>query len=304
MIDREPLPRSDNSGAQASECRCEPPRGAARAAGGLLYPANRLMIFVQEPANGEFRSKRITIMNTVQSSRVAGDITIIVPVYDTLVEHLDECMRSIFAQTVVPHEILVADDGSTLEETRTYLRGLQVLSGVRVVRSDRNIGLGPIMNRALRQVQTPFALKLDSDDIARPELMEKHAAFLAEGDEVDVVGCQSQNFGLTDIVSDTPARVTKDYVLNHRWFVGHTGVLLNKHSVLAVGGYRSMRGMAEDYELWMHMILRGYRRFYNLPDVLVDYRDLPTGLHRNFRPRWNRGMRILLKMLMRMCPDF
>ena len=118
MIDREPLPRSDNSGAQASECRCEPPRGAARAAGGLLYPANRLMIFVQEPANGEFRSKRITIMNTVQSSRVAGDITIIVPVYDTLVEHLDECMRSIFAQTVVPHEILVADDGSTLEETR------------------------------------------------------------------------------------------------------------------------------------------------------------------------------------------
>ena len=53
MIDREPLPRSDNSGAQASECRCGQPRGAARAAGGLLYQANRRMIVVQEPANGE-----------------------------------------------------------------------------------------------------------------------------------------------------------------------------------------------------------------------------------------------------------
>jgi hypothetical protein len=40
--------------AQASECRCGP-RGAARAAGGLLYPANRRMIVVQEPANGESR---------------------------------------------------------------------------------------------------------------------------------------------------------------------------------------------------------------------------------------------------------
>jgi hypothetical protein len=57
MIDREPLPRSDNSGAQASECRCGLPRGAARAAGGLLYPANRRMIVVQEPANGESQFK-------------------------------------------------------------------------------------------------------------------------------------------------------------------------------------------------------------------------------------------------------
>ena len=30
------------------------PRGAARAAGGLLYPASRRMIVVQEPTNGEF----------------------------------------------------------------------------------------------------------------------------------------------------------------------------------------------------------------------------------------------------------
>ena len=59
MIDREPLPRSDNSGAQASECRCGPPRGAARAAGGLLHPANRRMIVVQEPANGESRLRSL-----------------------------------------------------------------------------------------------------------------------------------------------------------------------------------------------------------------------------------------------------
>jgi hypothetical protein len=57
MIDREPLPRFDNSGAQASECRFGQPRGAARAAGGLRYPANRRMIVVQEPANGESRPK-------------------------------------------------------------------------------------------------------------------------------------------------------------------------------------------------------------------------------------------------------
>ena len=52
----------------------------------------------------------------------------------------------------------------------------------------------------------------------------------------------------------------------------------------------------------MRMMLRGHRRFYNLPDVLVDYRDLPTGLHR--RGKLNRAMKIGLRMLIRTCPNF
>jgi hypothetical protein len=71
-----------------------------------------------------------------------------------------------------------------------------------------------------------------------------------------------------------------------------------------VNGYRSMRRLAEDYELWVRMMLRGHRRFYNLPDVLVDYRDLPTGLHRKFRGKLNRAMKIGLRMLIRTCPNF
>ena len=54
MIDREPLPRTDNSLAQASECSSEQPHGSARAVAGLLLPATRRMIVVQEPANGYF----------------------------------------------------------------------------------------------------------------------------------------------------------------------------------------------------------------------------------------------------------
>jgi hypothetical protein len=98
--------------------------------------------------------------------------------------------------------------------------------------------------------------------------------------------------------------VTRDYVLSRYWFINHTGILLNRTSLLAVNGYRSMRRLAEDYELWVRMMLYGYRRFYNLPDVLVDYRDLPTGLHRNLRGKLNRAMKIVLRTLMRTCPNF
>ena len=60
----------------------------------------------------------------------------------------------------------------------------------------------------------------------------------------------------------------------------------------------------KDYELWLRMMMRGYRRFYNLPDILVNYRDLPTGLHRHPRKVVNHAMKIWLRTLMRFCPDF
>jgi hypothetical protein len=63
MIDRQPLARSDNSPAQASECRCRQPRGVARAAGGLCRAANRCRIAVQEPATG---ASRLSIVMVAQ----------------------------------------------------------------------------------------------------------------------------------------------------------------------------------------------------------------------------------------------
>ena len=237
------------------------------------------------------------------SKRIAANITVVVPVYNTPTAYLDECLHSLLRQTVRPREILIVDDGTTRMETAAYLNAARAWAGLRLVRNDRNIGLGPTMNRALRLCQADFVLKLDSDDVARPRLIERFAAFIATNRHLDVLGCQCQNFGMTDFVTDHPSRVTRDYVMNSFWFVNHTGVLLNRASLLAVKGYRRMRGLAEDYELWIRMMLSGYRRFYNLPDVLVDYRDLPTGLHRNFL-RINRPMKMAARTLMRICPNF
>ena len=234
--------------------------------------------------------------------KTAQDITVVVPVYNTPVAYLDECLRSLHQQTVPPRKILIMDDGSTLDEIQAYYLAHKDLQ---VVRTERNRGLGPTMNRALQLCQTDFLLKLDLDDLARPELVEKFAAFLAANRNVDVVGCQCQNFGITDFATSHPQCLTRHYVLSCHWFINHTGIILKKELVLAAGGYRRhMRGMSEDYELWLRMMMRGYRRFYNLPDILVNYRDLPTGLHRHPRKVVNHAMKIWLRTLMRFCPDF
>jgi glycosyltransferase involved in cell wall biosynthesis len=236
----------------------------------------------------------------------ADNIAIVVPVYNTKPKYLCECFSSILRQSVKPKQILIIDDSSTNTDTICYLSSFAdfASNNIRLIHNERNRGLGVTMNYGLESCETDFVLKIDSDDIPHQKLVESYATFIETNSNVDVLGCQCQNFGMTDFVTNHPIKVTRDYAIKHTWFVNHTGILLNRKSVINAGGYRSLRGMAEDYELWIRMMLYGFNNFYNLPDVLMYYRDEQTGLHRHMSGWINRPLRILLPKLLRFCPNF
>jgi glycosyltransferase involved in cell wall biosynthesis len=237
---------------------------------------------------------------------VAEEITAIVPVFNTDPAMLHVALDSLLTQNLLPAQIIVIDDGSSRPETLAYLAALKRSSLVQVLTNRENLSLGPTMNRALRACPTPYALKLDADDVARPALLAGYAAHLGRCEAVDVLGCQFTAFGHDNYTTAHPEHITRCYVLSSPgyWFVNHTGVLLNRDSVLKAGGYRALRGLAEDYDLWIRMMLKGFTRFANLPESLVDYRDSATALHRNFRRGHNRLRLMALKAAVRLAPAF
>lgn len=237
---------------------------------------------------------------------VAGDMTAIVPVYNTDPAMLHVALDSLLVQTWRPAYILVIDDGSDRLDTRAYLASLEDSPLIDVIHNPRNLSLGPTMNRALEACPTPFALKLDSDDVADPGLVAAYCDRLDERPAPDVLGCQFTAFGESHFTTRHPRRVTRDHVVQSPgyWFMNHTGVLLNRDSVRAVGGYRAMRGLPEDYDLWIRMMRAGYNRFINLEQSLVAYRDSPTALHRNFRRGIGRLRLMATKASARLLPPF
>ena len=62
----------------------------------------------------------------VRTMKTAQDITVVVPVYNTPVAYLDECLRSLHQQTVPPRKILIMDDGSTLDEIQAYYLRIRI----------------------------------------------------------------------------------------------------------------------------------------------------------------------------------
>lgn len=199
-------------------------------------------------------------------------ITLVIPVYNTPEKYLRQCLASVDNQAV-PCPVLIINDGSTDPQT------LQVLQEYRqkyTVIDKENGGLSDAMNRGITECKTPWLLKLDSDDVAKPLLVKK--MLLAAGSEaeleVDVIGCQIRAFGEAQYTTSHSREVTPQSILENKlfWPVNNTGVCMRVSTLKDLGGYALCReGLAEDYELWVNILLnRGQIR--NLPEILVHYR--------------------------------
>ena len=196
-------------------------------------------------------------------------ITVIVPCWNYGM-FLRECLDSILASTVLPHEIIVADDCSSDDSQQI---GVEYGLKHRLVKPMRNMErLGTVANenQAAKFVSTPWMFFLDADDKIDPTYIEKVLKVIDERDEkLMVVYSDMQKFGLWDGV----------------WAVSEwdpvalrTGNYINGHSVLRkdlfdrIGGLKD-NGNFEDHQMWVDMMDLD-KEFYgvHIPEALIWYR--------------------------------
>lgn len=96
---------------------------------------------------------------------------------------LELVLKSIAAQTVLPQEVIIADDGST-SDTKLLIENIQkdfptVLK--HVWHEDEGNRKAKIMNKAIAQAQNEYIISIDGDVILHPNFVEDHLQ-LAEKD--------------------------------------------------------------------------------------------------------------------------
>lgn len=98
-------------------------------------------------------------------------ISIIVPVFN-VDRFIDECMRSLCAQSDSQIEIVAVDDGSTDDSSQILARFARSDPRVRIYRQE-NRGLGAARNVGLRLARGDFVTFVDSDDYVSSDYVEK-----------------------------------------------------------------------------------------------------------------------------------
>lgn len=185
-----------------------------------------------------------------------------------------EAVESVLAQTAGDLELIVIDDDST-DATPGILESFRD-PRLRLERRPRG-GLTSALNAALRLARAPLVARLDADDVALPERLDRQRAFLDAHPDVGLLGTAAREVdasGHEVAVVRPPAgdREIRLALIRRNPFV-HSSVMARREVVERVGGYDAAFSVAQDYDLWMRM--SRVTRLANLPEPLVTRRLVP-----------------------------
>ena len=180
-------------------------------------------------------------------------------------------IESILGQTLADLELIVVDDGST-DSTPLILAGLR--DPRVVVERQAAAGLTRALGRALARARAPLVARLDADDVARPDRLERQHAFLAAHPEVGLLGSAARvvdeagrEVGAIHPPEDDAA-LRRDLIRRNPFV--HSSIMARRALVTQAGGYDPDFSVAQDYDLWLR--LAALTRMANLPEALVTRR--------------------------------
>ena len=179
-----------------------------------------------------------------------------------------EAVASVLSQTAADLELIVVDDGST-DATPGILASFRD-PRLRVERRARG-GLTSALNAALALARAPLVARLDADDAALPERLERQLAFLMAHPEVGLLGTAAREVdasgGEVAIVRPpTDDAAIRRALIRRNPFV-HSSVMMRRVVLEEAGGYDDAFPVAQDYDLWMRM--SRVTRMANLAEPLV-----------------------------------
>ena len=124
-------------------------------------------------------------------------ISVLMPLYNPEEEHLREAITSILNQTFTDFELLIVNDGSKNNAEEVVLSFND--ERIRYIKHD-NMGLAATLNKGVDLASTNIIARMDQDDIAHTDRLEKQFKFLEENPEISIVGSWIKHFPKTEIV--------------------------------------------------------------------------------------------------------
>jgi glycosyltransferase involved in cell wall biosynthesis len=191
------------------------------------------------------------------------------PVRD-LAPYVAASVESILSQTYGDFEFVIRDDGST-DGTRDILRRLAAGDGrIRLFESDASLGPAASSNWVVERAEGEIVARMDGDDIAHPERLERQLAALDADPEACLAGTLWEGI-------DEQGRLVRP---RDRWRLAnptsfapfpHGSIMFRREAFERAGGYRGEADYWEDLDLYRRLSAVG--RLIVLPAALYRHRS-------------------------------
>jgi hypothetical protein len=204
---------------------------------------------------------------------------------------IERALDSVFAQTRLPDEVVVSDDGST-DDTAALVEK-KYGDRVRLLRLPHQ-GLTPSRRAAFAAATGDWLAVLDADDWWQPTKLERQVQFLARHPEVKWISTDGEYVAAEGVVRSSWLsdyfRPVRDRVgdllpaLVERCFPLVSSTLIERGAYEASGGFDPAFTYSQDYDLWLRLAARHPGAVIGEP--LIAYWSSPGQLSRRIEARY------------------
>ena len=183
-------------------------------------------------------------------------ISVLMPCYNAS-EFIRESIESILSQTYSDFELIVINDGST-DDTQTIIEEYAERDKRIKIMSKSNSGLPDSLNVGLLPAKGEWIARLDADDIAMPNRLQKQIEYIGKK-------CDTVLLGSGCIIIDQCGNEINKYKYpeDHHELVRlmerigspfpHSSAFFSRKLVQKIGGYYSRFNACEDVDLWLRI---------------------------------------------------
>ena len=210
-------------------------------------------------------------------------ISVIIPTFNRA-HLLPRAVDSLLNQTLLPHSVIVVDDGST-DDTEKLIK--KEYPEIKYLKQD-NLGVSTARNAGITATSCEWLAFLDSDDEWFPEKLEKQITALNERGEMRI--CHTDEIWIRDGKRVNPM---KKHAKSGGWIfqkclplcsVSPSSIVIHRTVFDDVGLFDESLPACEDYELWLR-IATHYPFLFIDEKLLVKY-----GGHKDQLSRKHWGM--------------
>lgn len=210
-------------------------------------------------------------------------ITVGLPIYNAE-RTLVEAVASIVGQTFDDWELLLLNDGST--DSSLAIANSFSDRRIVVISDGENRGISARLNQAVSMAQGKYFCRMDADDIAFPNRLEKQFAFMEKNPQIDLVASAVVVFNsVGDLCGVVAPKSIHSDICKHPWrgFCFPHPAWMGKSVWFNMHPYSSGADGAED-QLLLYSTHRG-GAFAGMPEVLLGYREDRRTFYKMFSRR-------------------
>ncbi|UOQ50327.1 glycosyltransferase [Gracilibacillus caseinilyticus] len=214
-------------------------------------------------------------------------ISVIMSTYNENRSELFDSINSILNQSYKNLEFIIVLDKPDNFEIKKILDEFKINdSRIKVIFNKKNLGLAESLNEGIYTAKGTFLARMDADDIAFPDRIEKQLNYIKNYDfdmistnriDIDESGKEISN------KSSLPKNSEIHKLLPVGNFINHPTVFIKKEVIKKVGGYRNFKS-AQDYDLWLRLLSSGYK-IGILDEPLLYYRIRNQGISQSDKYR-------------------